>query len=314
MLSLARPALLAMLLVAGVADAAGAGFDIGIIAPTARAAGEDSAVRRAIAESDEDNLAFVVVNGIKSAEEGCDDALYLERKLLFDAAKNGVIVALNGDDWVDCKNAAGRSIAAERLNRLRELLYVDDFSFGGSKIPVSRQSNTAKFRTYTENMRWEFGPILFATVNLPAANNHYLQAAGRNNEFEDRLIANHDWLQRLMTIASRRKLEGLVLFCDGNPMTPPQAQYRRDGFAEIRAQLRQLATHFSGRILIVHQGLQHDPDHVDGIRWRGNLGTVAVTPGWMRLHVEPGTPGLFQLNALETTDSGRSNGKKKPQP
>jgi len=95
---------------------------------------------------------------------------------------------------------------------LRDLFFSDEFSFGASKLPVIRQSVAVKFRSYGENARWEFGNILFATINLPADNNHYLPDAGRNSEFEDRAIANRDWLQRVFTFAARKKWKGLYCF------------------------------------------------------------------------------------------------------
>jgi hypothetical protein len=36
-----------------------------------------------------------------------------------------MIVSLAGSDWSACINSSGRSNAIERLNRLRELFYVD---------------------------------------------------------------------------------------------------------------------------------------------------------------------------------------------
>ena len=287
-------------------------FSIGIIAPSLTAASDDSALRQAISETDDDNLAFVVVNGIKSAEENCSDNLYLERKILFDGAKNGLIVSLAGADWTGCRNVTGRSAAIERLNRLRELFFAEDFSFGASKLPMSRQSNAAKFRGYAENARWEFGPVLFATVNLPADNNHFLLAAGRNNEFEDRSIANREWLQRLVTIAARRKLLALVLFCDSDPLTLPSPPPRRDGYAEIRAQLVQLTSHFPGRILIVHDRSGTEAGSLAGINWKGNLGSLAVASGWLRLTVTPSTPALFSVTLNEITSSARATKKSAP--
>ena len=270
-------------------------FSIGIIAPSPTAASDDSALRQALSETDDDNLAFVVVNGIKSAEENCTDSLYLERKILFDGAKNGLIVSLAGADWTGCRNTTGRSAAIERLNRLRELFFAEDFSFGASKLPLSRQSNAVKFRGFAENARWEFGPVLFATINLPSDNNHFLLAAGRNNEFEDRTIANREWLQRLVTIAARRKLLALVLFCDSDPLALPVPAPRRDGYAEVREQLAQLAGHFPGRILVVHDRTRAEAGSAAGISWKGNLGSLAVASGWLRLTVAPSTPALFAV-------------------
>ena len=101
-----------------------------------------------------------------------------------------------------------------------------------------RQSANPKFRTYVENARWEIGDILFATIDLPANNNHYLLEAGRNSEFEDRLVANRNWLHQIFTYAKYKKLQGVVLFSDGDPISPPNhARSKRDGFAETRHQI-----------------------------------------------------------------------------
>lgn len=301
--------LIIMMMLASVSASAADDFSIGIIVPAAGLT-DDSEMRKAIGETDDDNLAFVVANGIKSASEPCSDALYLERKLLLDAAKNGLIVSLAGNDWTDCRTSANRSSSIERLNRLRELMFAEDLSFGGSKLPLSRQSNGAKFRSYSENARWEFGPVLFATVNLPADNNHFLLAAGRNNEFEDRSIANREWLQRLVTIATRRKLAAVVLFCDGDPLTLPVPALRHDGYSAVRAQLIELAAHFPGRILVIHNRSAPPPGSAAGIAWTGNLGTLAVASGWLRLSVAPATPALFTVTSTTVDPPSRASGKK----
>lgn len=291
-------------------------FSFGVIAPSLRANADDAVLRQSISETDDDNLAFVVVNGIKSAQESCNDAVYLDRKILFDGAKNGLIVSLAGADWTGCHTSAGRSAAQERLNRLRELFFSEDFSFGSSKIPLTRQSNAPKFRSYAENARWEFGPVLFATLNLPADNNHYLLAAGRNSEFEDRSVANHDWLQRLVMIAMHRKLSAVVLFCDSDPMISSGSGVRRDGYVELRSQLEQLARRFAGRILVIHDmspsvaGVPR-PGTPAEIIWRGNLGSLGVASGWVKLTVAPGTPGLLSLSSpLDSAVSPHGGNKK----
>lgn len=275
-------------------------FSFGVIAE-ARIANDGSALARAIADSDIDNLAFVVVNGFKRADEPCTDQLYRHRMDLLDSAKNGLILSLTAGDWSECKNASGRSTAVERLSRLRELFFVDEFSLGASKIPLMRQSNAPKFRSYVENARWEVGNILFATINLPADNNHYRMEAGRNNEFEDRLIANRDWLRRTFAIATRKKKAGIALFCDANPLLKPSAQRlfdssgRRDGFAEVRQQLISLASKFPGKVLVVHNRSDSHNAHSNGIAWHGNLGDLELESDWINLAIKSGNPSVFTV-------------------
>jgi len=279
-------------------------FSIAILAPV-----NDAALSRAIAETDDANLAFVVVNGIKAAEAECSDEVYLERKILLDSAKNGLIISLAGSDWATCVNAEGQSIAMARLARLRDLFFTDEFSFGASKLPLLRQSGTPKFRSYAENAHWEIGAIQFATINLPADNNHFLAAAGRNSEYEDRQIANHAWLQRLIANATYRKLPALVLFCDGDLLTPQKKSPQRDGFAQLRGQLKQLATSYPGRILLVHDRADANSEPAGSIRWNGNVGTLAVGSNWMRLTIQPEGSELFSVSQSGRSDSNSGNKK-----
>lgn len=275
-------------------------FSFGAIGHVFRAPADDGVMRKAIIESDADNLAFVVVNGVKAADEPCSDTLYDQRLAMLSQAKNGVVLSLAGSDWADCRRSNGRPAAMERLTRVRDVYFQDEMSFGATRLPLSRQSTSSKFRSYAENARWEVGSIVFATINLPAPNNHYLTDAGRNGEFEDRLIANRYWLQRTFTFAQREKRDGIVLFCDGNPAvlsgrtgirTPDGT---RDGFVEVRRQIAALAGAYSGKVLVVHGSARLPAPK--GIRWRGNLGELALPAGWLKVNVKPDDETLFSLS------------------
>lgn len=302
-----------LFLQAPVADAQPVEFSFGVIGHSFKTAADEAILRAAIAETDDDNLAFVVANGIKAGSEACSDALYMQRKSLFDAAKNGLIVSLAATDWSECRNSHARSAAAERLNRLRDIFFADEFSLGASKIPLIRQSNTAKFRSYGENARWEIGDIMFATVNLPANNNRFRNEAGRNSEFEDRMIANRDWLHRIFTFAGRKKMRGIVLFCDGNPLLAPGFMQRfdfsgrRDGFIEMRQQINALASKFPGKVLLVHAQRDVGATAAASIEWNENLGSLGLGAGWVKLTVSPTLPAVFGVGspALEAKNAGQ---------
>jgi hypothetical protein len=254
----------------------------------------ESALRQAIIETDDENLAFVVANGIKANPEPCTDALYSARKALFNGAKNGVIVSLAGSDWTECKTAHQRSAAIGRLSRIRELFFADEMSLGRSRIPLVRQSTVAKFRGFGENSRWEVGNVMFATINLPANNHHYLLEAGRNGEFEDRLVANRDWLNRIFIYAARKKLDGIVLFCDGNPMgKADRGKIRRDGFTEMRQQISALASRFPGKVLVIHGRTPGDQPVSSDVIWRGNLGVLETGSTWLKINIDPDDSRFF---------------------
>lgn len=285
-------------LAAGAAWGGTPDFSFGVINhASAGAKGEDS-LRQALTETDADNLAFVVVNGIKSPSEGCEDSLYNARHELLSQAQNGIFMSLAGSDWITCRDRENRSDAIERLARMRDIFYAGEFSLGATRLPLLRQSLTPKFRSYAENTRWEIGNVLFATVNLPAANNHFLLDGGRNNEFEDRLIANRNWLQHLFAFAALKKSAAIVFFSDGNPFGPPPKhsffRTQRDGFAETRKLFSELAGKFHGRVLVVHSqgGKNKTPAH---ILWSGNLGNVGVGERWLKIVMDEQLPQLFAV-------------------
>lgn len=288
----------ATLLAAGAARAGAQDFAFAVINHAAAGVKGDAGLRQALAETDADNLAFVVVNGIKSPSESCDDALYAQRHDLLAQAQNGIFVSLAGSDWITCRDRENRSDAIERLARMRDIFYAGEFSLGASRLPMLRQSLTPKFRSYAENTRWEVGNVLFATVNLPAANNHFLLDGGRNNEFEDRLIANRNWLQHLFAFAALKKSAAIVFFSDGNPFgTPPRRSFfrtQRDGFVETRKLFFELAGKFRGRVLVVHAqgGKNKAAAH---ILWSGNLGSVGVGERWLKVVVDEHLPQLFAV-------------------
>lgn len=257
---------------------------------------DDALLHEAIAETDADNLAFVVANGIKARAEPCSDEVYDMRKSLLERAKNGLVVSIAASDWAECKDWDGKSAAIGRLNRLREVFFSDELSLGETRIPLVRQSVTVKFHDYSENARWEFGAAMFATINLPDNNNNYLSAAGRNGEFEDRLIANRYWLQRVFTYAKFRKLAGIVLICDGNPFSRSNPSgNRHDGFAEVRQQITALAAKFPGRVLLVYGPTGRKPGASTRIAWRNNLGLLETGSPWIKVRVDPSRRMLFAV-------------------
>jgi hypothetical protein len=267
--------------------------------------GGEERLKAAIEAADDKSTAFVVVTGIKGNGEPCSDKLYQQRRALIDDAKRPMMVLPAGSDWTECRNSAGRTNAIERLNRVRELFYGEPNSLGARKLPVTRLSMSPRFRSYAENAHWSVGKVLYATVNLPANNNHYLLEAGRNSEYEDRLVANRFWLNRLFAIAKRDKLEAVVLFSEGDVKILSQqpgvlsALLRRaapghDGFAETRRLVLALAQKFPGKVLLVDtSGLAKGAK--PAIEWRGNLGHLSTGAGALEVAVDPASKNLFQL-------------------
>jgi hypothetical protein len=264
----------------------------------------DSHLKRAIEETGDKEVAFVVVTGIKGGNENCSDKLYQKRRELIADAPRPMIMLPAGSDWTECKNSAGRTDAIERLNRLRELFYAEPSSLGERKLALTRQSMSPRWRSYAENAHWSVGKVLYATVNMPADNNHYLTAAGRNSEYEDRLVANRYWLNRLFALARRDKLEAVVLFSEGDLKALSQptglrallraAMPENDGFAETRRQVLALAQKFPGKVLLVDSA-RLSKGARPAIEWRGNVGHLSVGAQAVEVEADPALKELFKV-------------------
>lgn len=261
-------------------------------------------LRTAIAETNAENLGFVVSMGIRSRGESCSEDVLDDRHALLQAAENGVVVAVTAADWAAaCRGTT--STAGERLNQLRNRFFDEEFSLGGTRLPVLRQSAAPQFRSYSENMRWELGSVLFATANLPANKNHYVSDAGRNSEFEDRQVANRVWLQRLFRIADYQRATAIVLFVDADPLLEPAPASGRDGFSEVRRQLKLLASRFDGRVLVVSAKPSGQRARKalrsTRIEWNGNTGHLSVPAGWVKVDVSPRNRQVFTLTGNQET-------------
>lgn len=268
-------------------------------------ADSDDRLKQALADSSEKSVSFVVLTGIKGENESCGDKLYLQRRDLFEHAKRPVIVSLSGSDWTGCRNSAKRTNAIERLNRLRELLYGEPESLGATKIHLTQLSASPRFRSYAENAHWKVDKVLYATINLPAANNHFLPAAGRNSEYEDRAVANRFWLNRLFAMARSDKAQALVLFSEGavRPFHLDQpaglrgllrrAPVERDGFEAARRQIQAQAVKFDGKVLLVDSDAPGG--HKPQIAWKGNLGQLSVGTKAVEVNVMLGKDAAFTV-------------------
>ncbi|WP_229416882.1 hypothetical protein [Massilia eburnea] len=261
--------------------------------------GGDAEVRRMLAEADRTDPAFIIATGIKSAGEPCTDRLYEARRDLMNSAEHPLVLLPAGSDWAECRNSNGKSNATERLNRIRELFFIEPDSLGTCKLALNRQSAIAKFRDYAENTYWEQGNILFVTINVPAKNNHYLSEAGRNSEYEDRMVANRAWLHRAFLTAKRKKLPGMVLVMDGDIGAHVEQGFfarlsqKRDGFTEIRRIVRSQADKYSGQLLLVDNRKQDKA--APAISWNKNVGHLSLGAEWTALRVIPGSASLFTL-------------------
>ncbi|GGX10366.1 hypothetical protein GCM10007242_15480 [Pigmentiphaga litoralis] len=292
--------------------AARRGFNFAVIGDTPAGSRDEGTVVNVLAQIGREADLIVHVGNLKYDTERCDDATYQRRRALFDASPVPFVFAPGSNDWATCdRDLAGQFGPVERLNRLRELFFESSESMGTIKVGLQRLSDTARYRSYPENARWEYGDVLFVTLNMPGTHNNYRTGAGRNGEYEERILANAFWLRQAFSTATRDKRKAIVIAFDADPHFDGQqdlaASDGRDPFAEFKITLARLAAKFAGDVLIVHGaapgvGTPPKPDHplkVNGkplenvmrIRAYG-VGSAAF---WIKVEVEPGRKGQIRV-------------------
>ena len=273
-------------------------FHFSVLMHVLQDSSDENVLRNALDTAQAANPAFIVVNGMRSTREPCTDRLYRQRTALLESSVAPVILSLAGDDWITCRDKQNRPAPTAWLNLLRDQVYGDISWSGGKHIPLRRQSAITAFRNYSENTRWTVENLLFATLNVPANNNHFVASAGANSEFEDRQIANRDWLRRLATQALRERRSAIILFCDGNPLPVPGRKTEpRDGYSELRQQLKVLAEKSGTRVLVVQGTSSSDQKTTDNITWSGRLGYVSLRSGVTTITIDTSADLTFAINA-----------------
>ncbi|MDP3512300.1 MAG: hypothetical protein Q8S20_06090 [Sulfuritalea sp.] len=264
-----------------------------------------------IAEMDGENLAFVIHDGdIKSGDGVCSDEAFKDILAVFRKSAHPLVYVPGDNDWTDChRKSNGRYDPVERLDKLREWFYPDDFSLGRRRLKLERQSHDPAFARYRENVRWEIGGALFVALNVPGSDNNYhgtRRTGGPVPEFIERSAANRAWLAQAFALARSRKLAGILIAIQGNPgFHAANAGKPSPGYRDVLIQLREETQAFAGQVVLVHGDThQHridqpmeDPDTGETVRNFTRVETFG-SPffGWVRGQVDAADPRVFSFS------------------
>jgi hypothetical protein len=260
----------------------------------------------------ERETSFVVYDGnLKGETEACRDSVYEARRELLDASPKPVVLLPGEHDWVDCgQTRAGGYDPVERLDFLRQTFFGESESLGQSPMSLTRESGVARFRPFRENVRWQENGVAFVGLNAPSPNNHYLNAGGRNGEFEDRSVANGFWLEHAVESARRSDMRAVVVILQGDPdftryerrdrfawLRFSRGDQARDGFLELKRSLVRIAEAFRGPVIVIHgsetplpngfridQPLRNDRGAVVPNLTRIAIGLKKPQSQWLELH------------------------------
>ena len=236
-------------------------FSFGIVGDAPNNSADEHAFAQMLEEINQENLAFVVhVGDIKSGGSPCSDALYEERKRLFQTSRYPFILIPGDNDWTDChRRSAGGYDPLERLVKLRQVFYPDDMSLGQTKIKLARQSDepdtATEFRQYRENARWIVDGVMFIGLNLQGSNDNFGRTREMDAEHEQRSRANADWMNRSFDLARARDCIAVFIVIQADPYfdrPSRSAQTAADVYAAFKQKLLAHTLAFGKPVFLVH--------------------------------------------------------------
>jgi hypothetical protein len=219
--------------------------------------GDYAAFDRVIARINTLQPAFTIhVGDIINGQTRCDDALFLRVRDMF-ATFNGPLVYTPGDnEWTDCHRPnSGGFDPLERLARVRQMFFPDPTqSLGKKPLKVTPQSADPRYAKFVENVRWEHGGVVFATVHIPGSNNNLQRNQAAVNEYIERNAANLAWIDAAFARAQESGAKGIVLAFQANlrfDREPPETDLR-SGFNDTLIALKRNAIAWTRPVLLIH--------------------------------------------------------------
>jgi hypothetical protein len=254
---------------------------------------------------DGERLEFIVhVGDFKSGSTPCTDELFAERLADMNGSANPIVYTPGDNEWTDCRRKnAGQMDPLERLARLRQMFFADEWSLGRRRIRTQVQSECLERNAgvcacgpYPENRAWMHGGIRFVTLNIPGSDNNVGFDAASDAEAKCRNEANRQWLERAAAASESGNERALAVFIQADPWETRHLAV----YAGFLAQLKAAATRLRKPVLFVH-GDSHVYrfDTPFGIPYLARLETYGSPQvGWVRVTVDANDPQVFRADPV----------------
>lgn len=292
--------LLALLLAAALPASAEI-WRFGLIGDTPYSAHERAELPQMLAAATDSPVDFLVhVGDFKNGNSLCDEATFADRLALFDGSRVPFVFLPGDNEWTDCRRLTnGAYDPLERLARLRELFWHQPQSLGQQRLPLERQPGD-----YPEHSRFQVGPVLFVTLNMPGDDNNYGPGEAPRSEFAARMPQVLAWMADSFALARSQRLSGIVLMFQANPGFANHARgLAHRAFRDFLDALQREVTNFPGQVVVVHgdthiSRVDHPLRAADG-RPLANFTRVETfgfpLMGWTRGIIDTDSPGLFRF-------------------
>jgi hypothetical protein len=225
------------------------------------------------------DVAFSVFDGdLKAGGDGpcTDDNLYTPALQNFSTLRQPLIFLPGDNDWTDCWGRYGAGTSApgsddpiERLQHERDLFTSTPYSLGQHRLRLTRESSEGgAYAQYTENVRWQFGAVVFIGLNIQGSNDNYpyagvdgetrsqAQIDAQRAEETARKAANLHWLEEGFAYAKQVHAAGVMVifqadlnFNNENHLADTRSY---DAYPAYIDALRTQSSAFPGQVALVH--------------------------------------------------------------
>jgi hypothetical protein len=195
-------------------------------------------------------LAFVVHDGdIKAGATPCTTEVFQRCLQQFQSFKHPLILVFGDNEWTDCGRKSANGLDADSaLSKLREVFCQGNETLGQRRLKLTRQSEQSEYATFRENVRWDYGNVLFAGLNVPGNVNNFGAP-----EAAERHRANLSWLKQSFAVAADQKRHAIMIIMQANPhFEIARTNALRAGFNELLDALEQETIAFKKPVVLVH--------------------------------------------------------------
>lgn len=259
----------------------------------------------------EENLAWVLhlgdLHNPRNTE--CTEALFRERREWFTGLGKPFVLTPGDNDWADCKE---NPVAFMSL--VRDIFFSSPGRVDGpDAFEVRPQSAAGVYPELVENVLWERGGVVFATM-------HMVRSAGSSFTdplWEERthlIEAGKAWLDEVFRVAKATNARGIFFATQVNPwpetgnlkrfeVLHPELLNQAPEFADFKKRLIEHAREFRGPIVMAH-GDTHvfridKPLHDERLETIQNFTRVegfgSPQGHWVRVRIDPDRNEVFSF-------------------
>jgi hypothetical protein len=235
----------------------------------------------------------------------CSDAVFTARRDELDALRHPVIYTPGDNEWADCRRG---DEPLERLTSLRRFFFATPGqSLGQSRLSLTAQGADSVHGEYVENVRWQRGRVVFATVHMVGSRNAGEPFPSRTEAHDSaaarRTRAAIAWSNAAFDLGLRDSAKLLVLAMHAN-LGLERADRAGAGYESFVANLMERVRTYAGAVVLIH-GDSHTQRFDQPLR--DSTGRVAAnfarletfgSPdiGWMRVVVDTAAGQVLEVN------------------